>query len=71
MIIQKNKVWEEFLKPYKAAIFIDFNNCDAQKVLSELEAFNFYSGKEVGDEILWRSEEEKMLDIDLIKNTST
>ena len=65
MIVQKNNIWEEFLTPYKAAIFIDFNNYKIDEVNSQIENYEFYSRKEVGNEILWDSEEEKLLKIDL------
>ena len=66
MIVQKNKDWEEVLKPYKAAIFIDFNNFNIEEVITQLETYDFYTGKEVGEEILWKSEELKL--ISLIKS---
>lgn len=65
MIIQENKVWDDFLKPYKAAIFIDFTNFNIEEVIYQLETFDFYSVKEVGEEILWKSEEQKLLYIDI------
>lgn len=67
MIVQKNDVWEAFLSPYCAAIFIDFSSFDPAAVLQQLQSTSFYSGEPVGNEILWEAEREKLLTIDLIK----
>lgn len=67
MIIQKNSIWEDFLEPYKAAIFIDFKNFNPEKVIRQINEFAFYSGKKVGEEVIWNGEDKKFLNIDLIR----
>ncbi len=61
MIIQKNPFWEAYLKPYEAAVFIDFQNVKAQEnLLNRIAKSTFYSNETLPASYSWETEAEKV-----------
>jgi hypothetical protein len=59
MILQKHSLWESIVDPYQAAIVIDFNDFNPEKLWHQLTHNNFYS-KNPGKEISWKQEALKL-----------
>ncbi|MEM9859239.1 MAG: hypothetical protein AAF843_17910 [Bacteroidota bacterium] len=55
-----NPLWEKVCSPYNACLVTDFKKVDAEELWSKLVSFPFYS-KTPGSEVLWVSEEEKLI----------
>ncbi|MEM6297744.1 MAG: hypothetical protein AAF740_03545 [Bacteroidota bacterium] len=61
MIIQKNPFWEAYLKPYQAAIFINFQEVKAPKtILQKLLTHDFYPQEIPSEAYSWETEAEKV-----------
>jgi hypothetical protein len=60
MIIQKNALWESICNPCKAALFIDFEEENIEKLATQIANYPFYSE---GDRsfVFWENTEEKKL----------
>ncbi len=60
MIIQKNALWESVCSPCKAALFIDFEEENIEKLAAQIATYPFYSE---GDNsfVFWENTEEKKL----------
>jgi glycosyltransferase involved in cell wall biosynthesis len=60
MIIQRNRTWEEFCKPYNASIFTNFANPDVEFLKSEIQQKTFFGKGEV-KEVFWNGNKLKEL----------
>jgi glycosyltransferase involved in cell wall biosynthesis len=59
MIMQKNPLWEEVCSPTHAALFIDFENFDAELLGELMVRFPFYKDSKT-DFVWWESESQKL-----------
>lgn len=60
ILIQKHHNWEGICAKYQAGITIDLANIDIKSLLEQMNNQVFYPD-EVGEEILWESEEKKLI----------
>lgn len=60
MLVQNNQLWEELCKPYRAAVFTDFQLDNAEVDLKKIIETRFYP-QEIGKEVMWEKEEGKLL----------
>ena len=60
MLTQNNALWEKVCAPYKAGLFLDFNNFEAKHIYKQLNEYHFYT-KNPGKEVLWETEEKKLM----------
>lgn len=61
IILQRNDSWEEICNRYQACIPIDYDTVEAKELLQIMKSNSFYTTPP-GNEILWDSEEKKLLD---------
>lgn len=59
MIVQHNSLWQEVCYSCKAALFIDFEQFDVEKLVEDLGSFAFYSAGNT-DFVWWENEEAKL-----------
>ena len=62
IIIHNHQPWVNLCKSYSAAIPIDFFNYSPEKIINQMSTGTFYS-KSPKREVLWDSEEEKLLNL--------
>lgn len=62
IICSKNPIWEEMINHYQAGFCINFDKFETSVFLKELQTNDFYT-QNIGDEILWKNEEAKLLNI--------
>lgn len=62
MVVQKNALWESICLPCKAALFIDFEEENIEKLVHDLAVYPFYSEGNK-DFAFWESEEKKLIPI--------
>ncbi len=60
MIIPDNPYWKSILKPYSAAISVDFNRPEPMDFLQKIKTKSFYQ-QLPGQNIFWKEEESKLL----------
>ncbi len=60
MILQRQPLWETVVKPYQAALLIDFQYADPDVVWEQMQNTKFYTSLP-GPEITWEKEWEKLL----------
>ena len=65
MLVSTNPLWRKLCEPENAALFIDFQDFNAQKVINQIRQTRFYPNPDP-DKWLWQTEEIKLLN--LIRN---
>ncbi|MDX2190479.1 MAG: glycosyltransferase [Bacteroidota bacterium] len=66
IICWKNENWDAYLQKYNAGISIDYKNINADQLIEDLNKSEFYNIQYSKEEVLWESEENKLLEI--VKN---
>ncbi|NME69837.1 glycosyltransferase [Flammeovirga aprica] len=67
MLIQNNPFWERITTPYQAGVFMDFNSCNIQELIDRIKVFEAYKNG-INKNALWKTEEQKLLNIYSRKN---
>jgi glycogen(starch) synthase len=58
-LLPPNPIWNAYTKRYEAGLEIDYQQPDAEKILTALRKKTFYTIPP-GEEVYWESEEEKL-----------
>jgi len=61
VLIQKHQAWNIIIDKYNAGLVIDFEKIDYANLLTKMKSQQFYENVAI-DELLWTSEESKLLD---------
>jgi glycosyltransferase involved in cell wall biosynthesis len=63
VICTKNQLWEDLINVHHGGIAVDFKNINASEVLKEINEKRFYDNHYPKDELLWKNDEAKLINV--------